>query len=441
MKSVEHLLKAAELCEQVPLKMWPSNSYAPKKSSKKSDDDYFSPSKRIIPGSCISDLIHDSIDNPKRSNGYINITLKKDSEKNADTFIADSTKRIHRLISRCQTRYQFDNTKFYTESTLSLARTDKPYDLEKDTALEVHLRRILIVCLSMFVLCAQHCSKCGCIGLEYTNLIKYEEELEKYSKMISGAAYDREQQRNIEKEKKSKINAHFLRYLHPDVHWKKHACVHFRNFNKMLHTFNIEHMEHVGIPQRKYVKEDSLFQLPSKSCKFYNFESTVAISSTLAVLSCNSCVGESEKDIQRDYIPYVFPSMKGKIFHTYVLQRQDDATYNSSDHWVKTLEHTQTCIDIIYHVAKSMYFVRFFLKGHEGTARGSIWYDALDSDGRHGKRLKEVIHRVSREALVQCKELEPHHPTVVANIRKYATELKKKNYLAFLKTVEYRRVN
>ena len=426
-KSVQHLLKAAQLCEQVPIKMWPSNSYAPKKDSQRLDDNYFSPSQfRIIPGSCISDLIHDSIANPKRSKDYINITLKKNSKKSTDMFIADSTKRIHRLISQAKTRYQFDNTRFYTE-TEPLDPNDKPYNLEKDTALELHLRQILIVCLSMFVLCAQHCSECGCIGLEYTNYIDHYNELRKYDKRFAEAAHDIHRLNIIKKEKESKINEQFFRYLHPDVHWENHACVHFRNFNKMLHEFNIEHMAHVGIPERKKAKNGSLFQLPTKTYKFPKFESTVAISSTLALLSCDSCVGTSMKYYYKNDISYVFPAMKEKAFHKYVLCRQGDETYNSSAHWGKTMEDTQKCIDVIHHVAKSMYFVRFFLKGHEGTARGTISYYAPDLNRRHGKGLKEVTHRVSREAIVECKELdiveckelEPHHPTVLANIKKY----------------------
>lgn len=416
-KVVENLLKAAELCEEFPITMWLSHSYATRKKDWKeayNGHRYFEPGIRIIPGSCISDLIHDSIANPGRCKDYISIIVNNKSETNADMFIANSTRRIHRIIRSGTLRYQFDNTQFRGYSMYPFEhRSDKSYEFEKDTSLETHLRQVLIVCMSMFVLCAQHCSKCECKGLEYT-----------CAYTTNGKTF-RDVQLN--------------RFLYPDLPWNKHDCVHLQNFNEMLHKFNMEHMAHVGIPQRGKLDKTSLFQLPRRSCKFLRFESTIAISSTLALLSCDSCEENLEMQTARDHVRYVFPAIGKKPFQDYVLSRQDDAKYSSSAHWAKTLEDTQKCIDVIYHVAKSMYYLRFFLKGHEGTAKGTIWYPKPNSDSRHKKGkvvLKQRMHRVSREAVVECEELKPHHPTIVENIKKYEKEYKK----TLLKILEIGRI-
>ena len=59
----------------------------------------------------------------------------------------------------------------------------------------------------------------------------------------------------------------------------------------------------------------------------------------------------------------------------------------------------------MYNVAKAMYFLRFFLRGHEGTHQFVFNYEQTHEWARYDMRK----YNISREALVDNKELKQEH--------------------------------
>jgi hypothetical protein len=77
--------------------------------------------------------------------------------------------------------------------------------------------------------------------------------------------------------------------------------------------------------------------------------------------------------------------------------------------WTDVKKNSEYCSKLIIDVAKAMYFLRFFLRGHEGTPKFKIMYS--HGNGRTG----DVPYTLSREATVDREGLEI---TIVGSMKK-----------------------
>ena len=339
-KVIEHLLRAADHCQGEPLKIWASHSFA-------------APSEPVTPelddiGSfrTFADVVHGSVEDPRKTRWWGN-----------GGSLTTITKSIIHKMTRFWTRRRYDNICEENRDDVN----HKFYKFEQYTAIEERVAEILILSLSVFMLSAQHKEiECHCTELPKTHFLN--------EPPWWGASEEQ-------------------LYFHYDKAHSDHECNHVRRFNTMLYNLITNHMEHVDIEE--VPDGESLYQIDRD--KFHPFEFTRFLSALAAFLSDRV----DKAYTMDDY--YVFdrdkPPKKLYTFISFARDRQERMPKpKSKEDWEKSDKDSIRCLRIVSDLAMAMYYLRFFLRGHEGSVR------LLKISQDEGRRMGTLNFHELREA-------------------------------------------
>ena len=381
-KVVEHLLNAFEKCKGDPIKVWISHSFAQFNNEyASSSEPYFHLKNKIIPGASFADIVHACVHDPGSTGWW-----------DHGESLTSITKRLIGYMSIPEQRKCYDNKAGRN------TQEDDNKKIEPYTSVEKRLAEISILCLSLFMLAAQHnVKRCGCE--ELPSSFEHVEDCHR-SWFFE------------EEEKEKEENALYFRRDKP---WAKHDCDYIQMFNKMLYDLTEKHMEHIAIDKKENNK--SLYQTnylkmwEPERVYVFPFEFTRSLSSMTLFMS---------EQFANIYNSYTNSDSRTKRYKAFVLNRQENMQKrpDSTKDWELVKTNTERCLKIIYDVAMAMYYVRFFLKGHEGTKRSTFVYNKLRIDKFDMKSIEESYYPLSRCPRVKCEELIPSYHAALQEMKK-----------------------
>ena len=319
-KLVEFLLSAADHCQGEPLKIWASYSFAAPSEPVTAELDDIGSFRTF------ADVVHGSVEDPRKTRWWGN-----------GGSLTTITKSIIRKLTTFRTRRRYDNICDEWPDDVN----HKFYKFEQYTAIEERVAEILILSLSVFMLSAQHNEiKCRCKDLPKKNIYLYGRPWFNYNNSIEQL------------------------YFHRDKLLYYHICKHVKRFNTMLYNLITNHMEHVDIEE--VPDGESLYQIDRD--KFYPFEFTRFLSALAAFLSDRadkSYIMDDDFVYDRDK-----PPKKLEKFIIFARDRQERMPIpESEEDWEKSDKDSIRCLRIVSDLAMAMYYLRFFLRGHEGSVR------------------------------------------------------------------------
>lgn len=371
--AINHLLSASEMLDSIDLQLlFPTYSYAHTlKEAREAHSQaypfdefsYFWTS--LVPGSCISDVVVSILKDDKDIKPWLdkNISPWKNNFISKNEFMSVLTKKMHGVVCTHRKRQSIDNewNRLFEQHIFP------------DTSIELELRELLVIAISISSLAMQHVQKkCG-----------HKDLLHK----IMRHAQD---------------NSRFFEPL------QTNDCLHHENLCKVILRYNLDHMKRIGVPKDETMNhyQPNKEHPPNKIPNIESFpHDTVTVLTSMYNLALTSFNSDSSNDK-----PFCFPEMyvdclekKNQKFREYVKAKQRDTEKHRTSiekNWGNIKKNSGHCSELIFNVFRAMYFLRFFLRGHEGTPKFKFCYTAKNEHTGMNS------YRLSREALVDNKELE-----------------------------------